>query len=340
MTAPAPVPDEVVGWLLEGDPAVRWQVLRDLLDAPEDVWRAERARVATEGWGARLLALQDDDGLWAGGAFFPSGFTRRQWEDEGQPWTATAWAVHDLRDLGLDPASDAARRTVRLVGANARWDEGDQPFWDGEVEECINGRTLADGCWFGVDMSALAERLAGEVQPDGGWNCERAEGSVRSSFDSTINVLEGLAAFEAATGGTAATRAARRSGEEFLLARGLFRRASTGEPADPSYLLLHHPARFHHDVLRGLDHFRVAAALDRAAPDGASHAVPDPRPDPRLAGAVDVLRGKRRPDGRWALERELRGRTWFGVEDGVGEPSRWLTMQALRVLRWWDAATA
>jgi hypothetical protein len=312
-------------WLLGSDPSVRWQVQRDLLDAPEEVWSAERALVETEGWGARLLALEDDDGQWDGGAFLPRDFTRQEWEEVGQPWTATCHTIDQLRELGLDPASASARRMVELVGANSRWEHDGQPFWSGEVEECINGRTVAAGAYFGVDVSALVERLVGERLDDGGWNCERAAGSVRSSFATTINVLEGLAQFERATGGTAASRAARAGGEEFLLERRLFRRLSTGEPADPSYLQLLHPSRWQYDVLRALDHVRDAASLTGA------------RPDPRLSEAVEWLRSRRSPDGTWPLDRTLPGRTWFDVDDGVGRPSPWVTLKALRVLAWVDA---
>jgi hypothetical protein len=135
--------DPVVGWLFDIDPTLRWQVMRDLLGAPESAWRAERRKVETEGWGARLLSFQDDDGQWAGGAFAPSDFDWSEWKTVGQPWTATCFSLTQLRDFGLDPASDRARRTVELVGRNSRWEEGNQPYWEGEVEECINGRTVA-----------------------------------------------------------------------------------------------------------------------------------------------------------------------------------------------------
>lgn len=318
--------DDVLDWLLESDPAIRWQVQRDLLDRPEPEWRRERARVETEGWGARLLALQDPDGQWDGGSFIPAGFDPEEWERVGQPWTTTSHVLSQLRELGLDPASEAARRTARLVGESSRWDEGGQPFWSGEVEECINGRTVADGAYLGVDVSAIVERLVGERLEDGGWNCERAAGSRRSSFDTTINVLEGLAEHERATGGTPASREARRAGEEFLLERHLFRRLSTGEPADERFLQLAHPNRWQYDVLRGLDHFRAVAPLGSGA-----------APDPRLAEAVEHVRSRRAPDGRWLLDRTPRGRVWFEVDEGVGRPSRWVTLRALRVLRWWDA---
>jgi hypothetical protein len=314
-----------VQWLLGTDPSVRWQVMRDLLGAPEQEWSAERARVEREGWGARLLGLADDDGQWAGGAFLPRDFDAREWEQVGQPWTATCFSVSQLRELGLDPTSASARRMVERVGASSRWDHDGQPFWSGEVEECINGRTVADGAYFGVDVSTLVGRLVGERLSDGGWNCERAEGSVRSSFATTINVLEGLAQFERATGGTTASREARASGEEFLLERRLFRRLSTGAPADGSFLELLHPSRWRYDVLRALDHFRDAASLTGVAPD------------PRLEDAVSWLRSRRSPDGTWPLDRTLPGRTWFDVDDGVGRASPWVTLKAARVLAWVDA---
>lgn len=320
--------DRVVAWLLDSDPSIRWQVQRDLLDAQEPVWRAERAKVETTGWGCLLLAHEDDDGQWAGGAFFPRDFEPQEWEEVGQPWTATCWSLTQLREFGLDASSERARRAVALVGGNARWDHDGQPFWEGEVEECINGRTVADGAYFGVDVSSIVERLVDARLVDGGWNCERANGSVRSSFDTTINVLEGLLEYERATGGTPQSKEARASGEEYLLERNLLRRLSTGEPANERFLLLCHPNRWRYDVLRALDYFCAASALSGATPD------------PRLTLAIDHLRSRRLDDGRWALDWSPPGRVWFDVDEGEGRPSRWLTLRALRVLRWWGDPAA
>jgi hypothetical protein len=314
----------IIDWRLDSDPSIRWQVMRDLLDSPESEWGPERAKVEAEGWGARLLSHEDADGQWAGGAFFPSDFDAREWEEVGQPWTATTFSLSQLREFGLDPSSDRAQRAVELIGAKSRWDEGGQPYWEGEVEEYINGRTVADGAYFGVDVSAIVRRLVGERLQDGGWNCERVNGSVRSSFASTINVLEGLLEYEKATGGTPESREARRSGEEYLLARALFRRLSTGDVVDERFLRFLYPNRWRYDILRALNYFRCAGA-----PSGAT-------PDPRLGEAIDHIRSRRLKEGAWPLDWRPSGRVWFDVDDGPGRPSRWVTLRAMRVLRWWE----
>lgn len=319
----------VLDWLLDSDPALRWQVLRDLAGAPDDVVAAERAKVATEGWGARLLALRDVDGRWAGGACFPAGFDGDP--GAGQPWTSTLHTLELLRDLGLDPRSPQARETVALVRDNCRWEHAGQRFFAGEVEPCINGRTLALAACFGRgadgvarEATGIVDRLLAEQLDDGGWNCEAEFGSLRSSFHTTICVLEGLLAHERAGGGTPAVVAARRRGEDYLMQRRLFRRRSTGAVADPAWLRFSFPVRWHYDVLRALDHFREAGGP----------------PDARLEEAVELVRGKRQPDGRWLLENTHRGAVHFPLEDGDGRPSRWITLRALRVLRWRDGRPA
>jgi hypothetical protein len=315
-------PVTVLDWLLDSDPAIRWQALRDLADAPAEVVAAERARVATEGWGARLLALQGDDGQWEGGALFPARWfeTDRAERPEGQPWTATAYSLVSLRDFGVDPRADKVRRAVAQVREHSRWEHAGQRFFDGEVEPCINGMVVALGAYFDQDVDGVVARLVGEQLEDGGWNCEVEIGSVRSSFHTTIRVLEGLLEHERATGGSAESIAARRRGEEYLLERKLFRRRSTGEVVDPAWLHFSFPTRWHYDVLRGLEHFRATGDA----------------PDPRVDEAIDLLRSKQQSDGTWLLENTHPGTVHFALEDGDGRPSRWNTLRALRVLRWYD----
>lgn len=331
----------VLAWLLDSDPSVRWQALRDLTGAPAGVVAAERARVATAGCGARLLALRGEDGQWAGGAYFPaqgghpdveppegagapdgqSGSGGTEAPDKGsQPWTATTYSLLQLRDFGVDPESDQMRRTVALVRDNCRWEEGGQPFFDGEVEPCINGMAVGLGAYFGQDVDGVVARLIREQLDDGGWNCWAESRAVVSSAATTINVLEGLLAHEQATGGSAESIEARRRGGEYLLERRLFRRKSTGDVIDPAWLEFAYPTRWHYDVLRALDYFRSTGDA----------------PDPRIAEAVGLLRSKRRPDGTWLLENTHPGATHFELEDGDGRPSRWNTLRALRVLRWYD----
>ena len=259
------VADAMIAWLLDSDPALRWQVERDLVCEPPAVWEATRARIATEGFGARLLALQDPDGQWAGGAFFPADFDFHGPEaadGAGQPWTATTWTLNSLREWGLDPAVLRERRTAELLAENSRWEYEDLPYWGGEVDCCINAWTVANGVWLGADVSGIVDWFLEHRLPDGGWNCEWVEGSTRSSFHSTLNALKGLLAYDAATAGTDATRAARRAGEEYLLQRSLFRRLSTGEPVAPWVDRIAYPFRWSYNVLNAAEYFRRASLLD------------------------------------------------------------------------------
>jgi len=297
-------------------------VLRDLAAAPADVVAAERARVATEGWGARVLALPGKDGQWEGGALFPARRPRLVSGEQpaGQPWTATAYSLVLLQDFGVDPRHEAVRRAVAQVREHSRWEHAGQPFFSGEVEPCINGMTVALGAYFDQDVEGIVARLVDEQLDDGGWNCEAENGSVRSSFHTTIRVVEGLLAHERATGGSTESIAARRRAEEYLLERRLFRRKSTGDVVDPAFLQFSFPTRWHYDVLRALEYFR---------------AVGDP-PDRRVDEAMELLRSKQQRDGTWLLENTHPGAVHFALEAGDGRPSRWNTLRALRVLRWYE----
>ncbi len=310
-------------WLRDADPAVRWQVERDLDGAAPQVWQATRALVATEGFGAALLARQDPDGQWAGGAYFPAGyFGSAEAEEPGQPWVATTWALKDLREWGLDAAVLAG--TADKLAVNSRWEYEDRPYWSGEVDVCINSFTLASGAWLGADISGLAAWFPAHRLADGGWNCEAEEGrSTRSSFHSTLNAVRGLLAYEAITG-DGSVRAARQSGEEYLLARRLLYRASTGEMVGDFVTEFVYPNRWRYNALAALDHFREASLVDGTPPD------------PRLADAVALVRAARRADGTWWQGAPLAGRTWFDVDAVEGQPSRWLTLMGARVLDWWD----
>ena len=302
----------VTDWLLDGDPAIRWQVMRDLTHEPAEVVAADRARIATVGWGAQLLSLQAEDGPWGG----------RAWSHE---WTDTFHVLELLRRFGLDPASSAAHRAIERVRTNVTWRDpdfetpwADNRFFEGEVEPCINGNVVATGAYFGVDVTPLVERLLGEQLSDGGWNCEVENGATVSSAATTINVLEGLLEHERAIGGSDRVRAARRRGEDYLLERWLFRRKSTGEVIDPRWLELSFPHWYFYDVLRALDYLRDAR-------------VP---PDDRVSEAVAAVEGRRDDAGRWPLQNVHAGAMPIDMGEVEGQPSRWNTLRALRVLAW------
>jgi hypothetical protein len=332
---------DVVEWLLESDPSIRWQVMRDLTGASSDSVAAERARVAGEGWGAQLLSLQREDGHWdVEEPDFSSPAAARWWQsmEPGQRgtlmpnWTSTTWSLVLLRAFGLDPADAAARRAVDRVREHCRWEHAGQPFFAGEVEPCINGRTLALGAYFGQDVEPIVTRLLGEQMSDGGWNCEQENGSTRGSFHTTIDVLEGLLEFERAAPDTALlpkVTAARLRGHEYLLARQMMRRLSTGKVIDhdrktegpAAWTRFSFPTYWHYDVLRGLDYLRAADAV----------------PDERAAEAIALVESKRDEHGRWLLENPHPGRQHFAMDEGEGKASRWNTLRAMCVLKWYGA---
>jgi hypothetical protein len=305
----------VIDWLLDSDPSIRWQVMRDLTNEEDAIVARERSRVALEGWGSRLLGLQGVDGHWGGAAFVP------------RAWVSTSDTLQLLRDLGVDPANDRVRSAISLVRDRCTWgaEFGDSPFFEGEVEPCINGRVLAIGAYFGEPSDRLVDRLLGEQQEDGGWNCE-APRSRRSSFHTTICVLEGLLEYETAKGPKPDVTGARLRGQEYLLERRLFRSRSTGEiigtdrktGITAAWTQISFPTRWHYDILWGLDYLRRAGA----------------EPDSRVAEAVDLVAAKRDRQDRWPLENPHAGPVHFEMEGRAGEPSRWNTLRALRVLRW------
>jgi hypothetical protein len=303
-------------WLLDSDPAIRWQAMRDLTDTPGVIIAAERARVAREGLGSKILASQQPDGAWAA-------------PDEPL-WATTLFTLQLLRATGIDPAEPAVQAAMTRLQQGQRWNDldncwelrppktGGNTFFQGEVEPCINGGALAIGAYFGLPSQTLLRRLLSEQLKDGGWNCEAPKSTV-SSFHTTICVLEGLLEYERAVGPNPEIAEARNRGEEYLLERSLFRRLSTGEVASPDFLELAFPPRYRYDILRALDYFRSANSL----------------PDPRMSNAVQLIECRKLPDGRWPLDRSYDETLAISVGELPGEPSGWNTLRARRVLRWY-----
>ncbi len=307
---------EVLAWLLDSDPAIRWQVMRDLAGSPMDQVLAERVKLTTEGWGATLLALQAADGTWSGIAWNPE-------------WTSTFHALTLLREFGLDPEGQPARQALSRVRQQVTWKESgpeecqENAFFAGEVEPCINGQVLASGAYFGQDVHGLVSRLLSEQLEDGGWNCDAWLGSTRSSFNTTICVLEGFYEYELHFGANYELAAAREKGQDYLLDRHPFRSLSTGDPIShdrkggPPYSYFAFPNWWHYDVLRALDYLRRTGM----------------KTDPRLDEALDMVRAKQQADGRWLLDVLYPGEALIDFGEQEGQPSRWITLRALRVLK-------
>ena len=312
---------DTLDWLLESDPAIRWQTMRDLTDAPAAAVALRRCQVAREGIGAEILKLQQPDGTWR--------------SDHAPAWLTTLFTMQLLRAAGIDPSDPAVEAATLRLENGVRWNDvggswelrapetGGNTFFEGEVEPCINGGALALAAYFGRPASELAHRLIREQLQDGGWNCEAPE-STRSSFHTTICVLEGLLEYERAARPAPEVTASRHRGEEYLLDRSLCRRLSTGAIANPEFLRLAFPPRYHYDVLRALDYFRAAG-------NG---------PDPRIAEGVSIIRRKRQADGRWLLDASYSEALAVPLDESINEPSRWNTLRALRVLRWYKQSSS
>ncbi|MBG0784526.1 MAG: hypothetical protein H0S79_05450 [Anaerolineaceae bacterium] len=313
-----PLEESVIAWLLNSDASIRWQVMRDLIDAHEPEVLKERTKVATEGWGAKLLSMQGEDGAWGGVAW-------------NHGWDSTMHALLLLRDIGLDPECREAQHAVNLVNQRVTWrgcgpQECDQnSFFEGEIEPCINGQVSASGAYFGQNVKGIITRLLGEQLTDGGWNCDAPEFSTRSSFNTTICVLEALLAFERKWGSVSEVTSSRLRGQEYLLQRHLHRQRSTMAPitrdrkSGGAWDQFAFPTWWHYDILRGLDYLRAAGVV----------------PDERLNEAIDLVISKRGSDGRWVLNVEYPGKKLLDLDNGVGFPSRWITLRAYRVLKWY-----
>jgi hypothetical protein len=299
--------ERTVRWLLDGDPAIRWQVMRDLTDAPAEGVAAERAQVADEGWGAELLAQQNPTGTWS---------------DSDPGWMIAIRTLGLLKDMGADPASEPVRRAIDLVRPlRFKWHDN-KLFFEGESEPCLNGRILGLGAYFDGPNESLLDRLLGEQLDDGGWNCDAPQKSHVSSFHTTICVVEGLLAYEQAKGATVRVSAARERAHEYLLERRLLRGLRSGEVIDQKFTRFGWHPNWEYDVLRALDYFRAAGA----------------RLDPRMAEAIEIVGDRQQQDGTWPLDRQGPGEIGYVTETEVGAPSRWNTLRAMRVLDWFEGS--
>ncbi len=306
---------DISAWLLEGDPAIRWQTMRDVFDAPAPETERERERVAKEGWGRRLLDLQDPEGTWANAVYSPK-------------WISTTYTLLLLRHLGLAPGNPAALRGCERLWDRPGVEDGIVlPLSTSARDTCVAGMFVALAVYFGYEnpqIDGMIDWTVGQQMSDGGWNCRvLRSGAVHGSYHTSITVLEMLAELQANGYEDPRLEEAAVRGREFFLAHHLYKSHRTGEVSHRAYTMFSFPPRWHYDVLRGLDYFQsVAAPWDERAHD-----------------AVELLRSKQRRDGRWPVQNKHAGRVWFDMETGRN-PSRWNTLRALRVLRWVDESAA
>ena len=304
---------EIIFWLLEGDPAIRWQVQRDLLNVNSAKYEAERRKIAKEGWGKRLLDLQDSSGLWGGGIYGPK-------------WISTTYTMLTLRLLGLQTNHPQAKQACKIFLDEGFYTDGGINFFSYSLkysETCVTSMILALLAYFRYPderIHAIASFVVGEQMSDGGWNCESPKGATHSSFHTTISALEGLYEYECLfPEKKKIVRPVRPRGHEFLLAHRLYKSHRTGKVFDPKMTSMPFPPRWKYDFLRALDYFRSCNA---------------PR-DERMSDAIELLQMKQKKDGTWPMNSGMTGVKYFDLEK-AGQPSRWNTLRALRVLNWWD----
>jgi hypothetical protein len=310
--------DDILAWLMEGDVAIRWQVMRDLLGSRPEEWKAEKAKVVSTGWGARFLSQQDAEGTWGGGVYSPK-------------WTSTTYTLLQLRDMGLSRDHGSARKGAQIVLDQELGRERTDRFWKylARCDLCVVGMILELVIYFGImdsRVDGLVNHLLEHRMKDGGWNCQSKKkcGVVHSSFHTTFNVLNGLRTYLecGCRKYKDAILKAEKLALELLLRHKLFRSDKTGEVINEKFLLFSYPVRWRYDVLRGLDYFQRAGVVR----------------DGRLEEAIEILNAKQHSDGFWLMQNRHAGRTFFEMES-VGKPSRWNTLRALRVLQWWGNST-
>jgi len=302
----------LIDWLLAGDVAIQFQVHRDLLDTDRPDLQA---RIATEGWGAQLLALRRPNGDWGREYYFPK-------------WTNTHYTLCELRRLELPHNQPEVQESLRLaLERHPAAGGGIAPWGSDDSDTCVDGMFLHIAAWFRVPedrLHSMVDSVLDDRMPDGGFNCrKRRSGAHHSSMHTTVSVLEGIQSWLDAGYAYRSDELAKAAvaARAFLLLHRLFKSDRTGKIIHPSFLKLSYPPRWRYDILRALDHFRAAG-----------------HDDPRLADALEVLEGKRRKDGRWPVQAKHPGQTHFDMEK-AGGPSRWNTLRALRVQRCFTTPT-
>ena len=302
---------KVIEWLLNGDPSIRWQVYRDLLNSDEKKFNRERKKISKEGWGSTLISFQDETGTWA-----QSLYSRK--------WISTTYTLLLLQSFGLEPKNIQAQKASKILLDKGFYNDNGINFalsWK-RSETCVTGMILSLICFFNLEdarIERLLEYLLKEQMNDGGWNCQSFKGATHGSFNTTIIVLEALHEYEKRFPQESQKMIkSQERGREFLLFHKLFRSHRTNKVADPKFTRLSFPPRWHYDILRALDYFRECKISY----------------DKRMNDAIEIIMKKQNKDGTWNLQQRYSGKTWFDMET-VGQPSRWNTLRALRILKFY-----
>jgi len=304
---------EIINWLLEGDVSVRWHTMNSLLDTSGEDKNYLQKKIATEGWGARLLSYQDTKGMWGNGIYSPK-------------WISTTYTMLTLKLLGLHPDTQAVNKTCKLLIDKGLYSDGGINYFRSlsHSETCVTGLILSIVSYFKYSdnrINSLFDYLIHQQMKDGGWNCQSYKGDTHSSFHTTMLVLEGLYEYEKLfPQKKELSKKIREKGHEFLLRHKLFRSHRTGKVVDQKMTRFSFPPQWRYDIMRILDYFQESNA----------------KKDSRMEDAIAILIKKQMFDGRWKLQNRHPGKSYFEMEK-AGQPSRWNTLRALRILQWWEA---
>jgi hypothetical protein len=300
---------EIIQWLLQGDVAIQYQTYRDLLGVERnDI----QQRIVNQGWGRQFLSSQNTSGHWGLGFYQPK-------------WTSTHYTLLDLKNLGISQDCKAIRHAIDLILKNQKGrDGGINP--SGTIENsdvCINGMALNYFSYFRTaeaDLRSIVDFILSEHMEDGGFNCRsNRSGARHSSLHTTLSILEGILEYKNNNYGYRLKELLNAASEsiEFMLQHRLFKSDKTGKIIRKQFLKLSWPSRWYFDILRALDYLQHA---------GVEY-------DQRMQDAIDEIQKKKTKAGLWKLQANHPGKFHFYMEE-VGKPSRWNTLRALRVTKY------
>lgn len=285
--------------------------MKDLENAEKALYMPERKKLLTKGWCAKLLGLQDANGLWSASLY-------------NGKWISTTYTLYLLKLFGLLPFSDQAMVACARLFTQGLYADREIRFSRNQsIQDLgVTGLILSLCCYFGYhheNIHTVAHYLIGQQGKEGNWLPNDAEESLPYTFDTTLLILEGLLHYRLRyTPSTGEIARGEARGQEFLLKHELY--LDGGKPIKPSWMSFAFPPYWFYDVLSALDYFRQFRENS----------------DDRLQAGMDLVSKKQNPDQTWNLGRKHPGKTHVEMED-PRKPSKWNTLRALRVLKWWES---